>query len=507
MLCGTLTAQRTPVIFTIPADSTRLTGCDSNELIIENHTQSVHGFLFNTGRGRTEFRRGLVSLGDGSYQIGADTLNAWIQGGNRPGATGVLGTNDNNHLDLYTNGLQRARLTKDGNFLIGKTTDDGNLLQLNGGITIGSASISSAGILKGTNALLFDHFIPRFHNFDYQSPYISQLNDVLYNYATRLNTTTSGDSLIDITFPPDECPYAITYPQGSLYFSFWSNQAPQTISVTTKDIHGNWFGPFTTSIENNLNPGGAGLYQVPISLPGNYLTELKIVFTHQTGIGITLYDLAYILAVPDGLTNPNPYVSKYGDEHIYNNFFLKNGGVDNVRLSPNLADPNYFLNRIGIGTTSPTAQLHTTGTVRFEGLSSDNTQTRVLVGDANGNLYYRDASTLAANEPVRSSLAVNGPIKARELMLTARNWPDYVFDSSYSLPALAGLEEYIRQHHHLPGLPAAGDVEQVGANVGATQEALLKKIEELTLYILKQDKEMKAMKEKMDLILAKLNEQ
>ena len=43
--------------YTIKADSVRLTGCDSSELIIENHTQAVSGFLFNTGHGRTIFCR------------------------------------------------------------------------------------------------------------------------------------------------------------------------------------------------------------------------------------------------------------------------------------------------------------------------------------------------------------------------------------------------------------------------------------------------------------------
>ena len=103
-------------VYTIKADSVKLTGCDSNELIIENHTQNVPGFLFNTGNGRTQFRRGLLNLGGGAYQIGADTLriptNAWLQGGNAFGTTGILGTLDNNHLDLYTNGSRAARLGK-----------------------------------------------------------------------------------------------------------------------------------------------------------------------------------------------------------------------------------------------------------------------------------------------------------------------------------------------------------------------------------------------------------
>lgn len=49
---------------------------------------------------------------------------------------------------------------------------------------------------------------------------------------------------------------------------------------------------------------------------------------------------------------------------------------------------------VGIGTDAPTAQFHTTGTVRFEGLTSNNALTNVVVADANGNLFLRDVSTL-----------------------------------------------------------------------------------------------------------------
>src|ERR1700751_1297772 len=85
-------------VYTIKADSVKLTGCDSSELIIENHTQNVPGFLFNTGNGRTVFKRAAQRLNDSIYLIGADTLktssHAWQQGGNAFGATGVLGTQD-----------------------------------------------------------------------------------------------------------------------------------------------------------------------------------------------------------------------------------------------------------------------------------------------------------------------------------------------------------------------------------------------------------------------------
>src|SRR5579859_4137193 len=124
-------------VYTIQADSVKLTGCDSSELIIGNHTQNIPGFLFNTGNGRTIFKRGAQLLGNGYYLIGADTLklnpNAWVQGGNSFGATGVLGTLDSNHLDFYTNNTFQARLTNTGSLLLGSTAEGPWKLHVNGG--------------------------------------------------------------------------------------------------------------------------------------------------------------------------------------------------------------------------------------------------------------------------------------------------------------------------------------------------------------------------------------
>lgn len=126
-------------IYTIKADSVKITNsCDTAELIIENHTQTVPGFLYNKGRGRTEFRRGMIRTSDSVIVIGGDTLkiNPWLQGGNRFGTTGILGTMDNNHIDFYTNGIKRGRLDNIGRFNldypVGDAVDAFSLTTLNG---------------------------------------------------------------------------------------------------------------------------------------------------------------------------------------------------------------------------------------------------------------------------------------------------------------------------------------------------------------------------------------
>ena len=71
--CGSfLSAQ---FVYKIKADSVKITNDScSAELILENSTKHVLGFLYNKGNGRTEFRRGVIKLNDSVYLIGADTI-------------------------------------------------------------------------------------------------------------------------------------------------------------------------------------------------------------------------------------------------------------------------------------------------------------------------------------------------------------------------------------------------------------------------------------------------
>ncbi len=94
-------------------------------------------------------------------------------------------------------------------------------------------------------------------------------------------------------------------------------------------------------------------------------------------------------------------------------------------------------------------------------------------------------------------LTVNGTIKAKEVSVVPSGWSDYVFDKEYQLRSLFSLEQFIQQNKHLPDVPSAEEVEKKGIKVGDTQALLLKKIEELTLYIIEQNKESQQQKEKI----------
>ncbi len=72
--------------------------------------------------------------------------------------------------------------------------------------------------------------------------------------------------------------------------------------------------------------------------------------------------------------------------------------------------------------------------------------------------------------------------------MTQTGWSDYVFDKTYKLRSLKSLESYINENKHLPEIPTAAEVKDKGISVGDNQALLLKKIEELTLYVIELNK-------------------
>lgn len=89
-------------------------------------------------------------------------------------------------------------------------------------------------------------------------------------------------------------------------------------------------------------------------------------------------------------------------------------------------------------------------------------------------------------------LAVNGTIKAREVIVETTGWSDYVFADDYRLAPLSEVESHIKTNRHLPGIPSATQVAEQGVSLGDMQAKLLAKVEELTLHVIAQEKHMLA---------------
>lgn len=96
-------------------------------------------------------------------------------------------------------------------------------------------------------------------------------------------------------------------------------------------------------------------------------------------------------------------------------------------------------------------------------------------------------------------LAVNGNIRAKRVVVET-GWSDFVFEENYHLISLNEVENYIKQNGHLPQMPDANEVETQGADLGEIVKLHMQKIEELTLYIIEQNKKMEEMSKQIEIL-------
>ena len=75
------------------------------------------------------------------------------------------------------------------------------------------------------------------------------------------------------------------------------------------------------------------------------------------------------------------------------------------------------------------------------------------------------------------------------------NWSDFVFNKDYKLTPLNDVETYVKTNKHLPEIPSASEVAKDGIDVASMDAKLLQKIEELTLYVIQQQKEIDELKQ------------
>lgn len=120
------------------------------------------------------------------------------------------------------------------------------------------------------------------------------------------------------------------------------------------------------------------------------------------------------------------------------------------------------------------------------------------IWDKNGNV------AIGTTTPGPYKLTVEGTIGARRIKVAQGTWPDYVFEPEYELPALTEVEDYIKANKHLPDVPSAAEVKKDGQDVGEMNERLLRKVEELTLYVIELNKQNLQLKDEIETIKSKI---
>lgn len=210
------------------------------------------------------------------------------------------------------------------------------------------------------------------------------------------------------------------------------------------------------------------------------------------------------------VTNPpNVYMSGYFGIDLFS------GGLNRLRISRH--------GSVGIGTVSPEGKLDVSssfytgpgaivvrpqndtwegGEVVLKGAGGynqwalDNFQGALRLHHSGGEHFVVTANGnigIGTNAP-DAKLAVKGIIHTQEVKVDIAGSvaPDFVFEKNYLLPGLKETEVYIQDHKHLPGIPSGQAMEEHGINLKEMNLKLLQKVEELTLYVIEQQKQLEA---------------
>jgi len=249
----------------------------------------------------------------------------------------------------------------------------------------------------------------------------------------------------------------------------------------------------------NISPNAGEVFRADKSNAGYYIADFKN--TSTSGYGIRIWNGndandAFRISNAAGTSDVirmfgNGNANFNGNISVQNNIIIGTDGTYGSGYSV-----------IGFGG-------NTNGYNRVFGRNNGTDDGLFLASATGRGVFFRpngsnvDAMVVAANYNVgigtsspTEKLSVNGNIRAKKLIISQTGWPDYVFSKSYKLKALSEVDQFIKTNNHLPDMPSAKEVENKGLDVGKAQVLLLKKIEEMTLYIIDLERRMAAMEQK-----------
>ncbi|TPG36288.1 hypothetical protein [Flavobacterium pectinovorum] len=175
-----------------------------------------------------------------------------------------------------------------------------------------------------------------------------------------------------------------------------------------------------------------------------------------------------------------------GDQTIHGGLLVRNLGSTTassaIMIAHSIAEGDYVTFGTSIRSITESGSSNVYGMQFFTQESYLTSQTEKLRIQGNGNVG------IGTSNP-KNKLDVNGTIHSKEVIVDMNNWSDFVFKKEYNLPTLKEVENHIEDKGHLENIPSEEEVLKNGINLGEMNAKLLQKIEELTLYMINQNKQ------------------
>jgi hypothetical protein len=199
--------------------------------------------------------------------------------------------------------------------------------------------------------------------------------------------------------------------------------------------------------------------------------------------------------------------SNYGIKYLSTNQIGNNKAGLNFfipAINPNNSK-NFLLHisedgNVGIGTGSPGARLD----INYAPGDDYSYATIIYLS---GNSIEKCKSIAVLQNGIESFVVwgngivnVNNTLYAKSVKVRSNpmiEWPDNVFEPNYNLLPIKELEQYILKNKHLPDVPTQNEISKEGMDVYEMNAILLKKVEELTLYVIEQQKQIEQLENKI----------
>ncbi|GAB1856185.1 hypothetical protein MHTCC0001_10200 [Flavobacteriaceae bacterium MHTCC 0001] len=236
-----------------------------------------------------------------------------------------------------------------------------------------------------------------------------------------------------------------------------------------------WMGG---NILDGTLPNGGGTTVLSAKFGRLNFGENDLFLAYDGKLGIGTSEPKYKLSVSKGAFN----VEKNGD---YYGFWVE----DKLRTdNPKMNLGAWYNNKAGISYNSSGRYL------TFDTQNGTNSYHNTLV--------LKDGTVGIGTTTPDSKLTVAGNIHAQEVKVTVNAGADFVFEEDYDLPPLQTLEQFIKTNKHLPEIASEKEMQENGLHLAEMNIKLLQKIEELTLYTIKQDKQIKVLEQQNNRIKA-----
>jgi len=378
------------------------------------------------------------------------SFGQWSTSGNSISSGNFLGTTNNQSLIFKINNSQAMVILANGNVGIG-TVDPHYTLQVVGNIV--DSGTFFANNIECSNSISVGQF-----------KMVNGIVDSIVSTSGTIATTA-------------------TVKAGSFQSSYFKTDSIQLSQINSNDSM-IYFGDPQMAIKINTPPNTFCFCPVPF-----YALNRKG-FAFGGGGTLSFCDVSFGI----GTLSPDAGLSIYSCEFTKQFSILGSGGGDVFTIDN--SGNTYTAGNVGIATITSSAQL------AIKMPASPSIPAFSVINTSGGNVFNVDHSgnvNAAGNILIQTTnneyaLNVGGTIWSNEVQVCMSGC-DFVFDKGYNLMSLNELESYLNLNHHLPGIASAKQMEtNEGVALGKMDSQLLQKVEELTLYLIQQQKEIEKQK-------------